>query len=180
MSNVLDMAEHRPAPPALDVELPLEIIKRLFAAGKISRHAYFLGAIVLARFQECGEYSCIFTRADVQSTYTLVDGEAFGAPANCEHSEFCAALRMLQHFCGIHSHIKANRAGKSTRHNHFTEPYLHKGPDALREVIRNTTPIYFQWNPADSDALLADIRELITHSMLVARFAHIQIAKTST
>lgn len=176
-SNVLDITPHLPERPALDVDLPLAIVQRLHAVNKIDSDAYHLGLIVIAKFQEVGEFRCELTRVGVQRTYTLLDGEPVGAPANSELEDFCNALRRLQHMCGIHSHIKAERVGKSSRHNHFTEQYLHKDPEELYKVVKSDRPIYFEWKPEDADALVEDVRQNITHSMMIARFAEIRTTK---
>lgn len=179
MDNILDITPHLPDRPPLDVDLPLQIVKRLGQIGAISRHAVGLGALVLSRMQQAGAYACTLTRQDLAQGFVTIDGEPFAAIRNPEIAELAAALHALQAECGIWSHVKQDRVGKGTvRYNHFTEKYRGEGDyDPLYRVIKHDTEMHFVWLPEHGDELVNEARARIEHATKMARWADIRTVK---
>lgn len=175
MTNVLDITPHLPEHPALDVDLPLAIVRRLAQVGKISRHALGIGAVALSRMQQNAKYSCELTRQDFFGTYVSLDGEPFASATNPEIHELAGALHSLQAYCGLYNHVKSDRVGKGTvRYNHFTEKYRGDGDyELLCRVLKHSTPVYFVWLPDEADELVREVKEMIEHKMLIAQWANI-------
>ncbi len=178
MSTVLDITKHLPGKPELNVGVPLQILTRLHQLNKIDNVAFGVGALVLSRMQTAGRYECEITRQELVDGYISLDGEPFAAVTNPEIDELARALYALQAFCGLFNHNKPHRVGKGTeRHNHFAEKYLLQGDEALRQIIKRDTPIYFAWVPEREDEVVADVHDIISHQLRIAKWADVRNVK---
>lgn len=180
MSNVLDITPHLPERPDLDVDLPLEIISRLLKVGKISRHAYGIGALVLSKMQESGAYATTITRQEMVNKAIRLDGEPMVTIGQVEIDTLAHSLHALQYNCGLWNHVQAHRVGKGTlRYNHFTEKHYGEGDYAgLYQVIKADTPIHFVWLPEQTDDVVEHVRKVISHALEVARWADVRTKKS--
>lgn len=179
MANVLDITPHLPERPTLDVDLPLQILTRMLQIGKISRHAYGIGALALSRMQEAGEYKCVLTRQSMANAAVRIDGEPMVSIGQIEIDTLAHALHALQYNCGLWNHVQEHRVGKGTvRYNHFTEKHYGEGDYApLYKIIKSDTPICFAWLPEHEEELVADARKVISHALEVARWADVRTTK---
>lgn len=179
MSNVLDITPHLPEPAMLDIEVPLQVLTRLAQVGAISRHAHGIGALVLAYMQDNGEYSCALTRQHFTRGAVLIDDEPAVALGDPEIHELAGALHALQCYVGLWNHVQGHRVGKGKeKFNHFTESHRGEGDFApLRKVIQHDTPIHFVWLPERVDEIIADAKDVISHKLMIAKWANIRTVK---
>lgn len=177
MTNVLDITQHLPVKPALDVLLPLQIIKRLHQLGKLDNTGFGIAALALSRMQHNGEYRCTLTRQELVNIHIVIDGEPFACVCNPEVRELAVALFHVQAYCGLWNHTTPRRAGKVTsRYSHFTERAIMQNNDAmLSEMLQNTTPISFVWLPEHADELVNDVQTMVNHQLRMAKFADISL-----